>query len=70
MIIRTIFSASAILIGVACTIAVGSSTTMPSDAASVAPSASRLLRTEDFESGAMQMGQAGTLRLEDFLRDV
>jgi len=71
MIIRTaFFSASAILIGLPCTIALASSTTMPSDTASVAASTGRLLRTEDFESGSMQLGQASTPQLEDFLRDL
>jgi len=71
MIIRTVcFSMSAVLIALPCDFALASATTMPSDAASVTASTGRLLRTEDFESGAMQLGQASTPRLEDFLRDL
>jgi hypothetical protein len=45
-------------------------TTSPSSQTPTTAPAARLLRTEDFESGATQMSQASTTQLEDFLRDL
>ena len=71
--IFVISAATAISVGVWWSVAsagVGHATTVPSDASAAKARADRLLRTEDFESGGMQLSQASAPQLEDFLRDL